>query len=555
MDTSPITVLEFREKSSENKYKNGDWETRLQDQVIINPGDAIAVRQAFIDTKSESSNVIKIEEDTIINLQNIVYNTNWETSDKTFYAPAGRPSGNDGYDYILCNYEQHGTIGSEYQIVSYLDIKSTSKVEKNPPRFFTVKAAYKDISDNVVNWVSQTIETPTLKNKTLRIAVSVVSKINPPFVVLNESELQDVGMTFVKLETEALTDDVFHPIHFSSNIIIPAGTYEPDEIAKTITEKLTVNTTSRYFTRKDMANSSFLIDSESFPNACPWDASKSACLIRSDGTYGMSFDPAKFKWIGSNQVALEYDEPTQKFLWSFLHMPVYDNSGDIVVGIKGNQAFPDNTKFFEYGRAGGIAFTSLSPKSFWEDTLGFDIGNVCIRVTQQVELIDGIQGHVPVIDLEQGKYTTAGLTGLDSVVIKNNTFTDVPTPPFQTTSSQTYEVRASRAFGIQGIDNGYFLIDIQAKMFNEIFGQNLKSHSIQAIVGRYYSADSYTSSQPTDSIPFQHRGTTSFVLDSARISILNPDGTLAPNLGDDSTIFIEVRKQQPALMPTDPKNK
>lgn len=544
MDTSPLTIIELREKSAVDIGTGtfGEWRNVLIDKVVINPGDAVAVKQAFIDTKSESSDVIKLEEPINISLENIVYNTNWDKTNKNFFRNTP-DKGVNGYDFILCDYKTSGTLGNDYEIVDTLYLKSNKTAEKHQGINFKVTASYIDITGNVANWTSSNYEVPGRSDITLTIPVNLVAKKSPQFVVTNEDRLDELGIPFDKLATSDTTIDVFHPKHFTTNITVDAGTYDPSEIAQVITDKLSINTESRFFTRENLSTSAFLTNSQVHVDQNAWDNTKYGNYMRSDGNEGMGYDLNAYAWVGSSQIALEYDEPTQKFKWSFLHMPVYDDNGDIVTGIKENENFPALNEYFEYGRAGGVAFTKMEPVSFWEDTLGFDVANVTCKVTQTETIIDGIVAFTPVIDLTAGNTTTAGLTGLDSLIIKSNVFLTVPTPPFQTISSQTTGIRAARAFGIQGVDTGYFLIDIDAQMFNEVLGQNLKSHSIQAIVGRYYSADSYTSSQSgNDAIPYIHRGLNSFTLDSFDVRILNPDGTLAPNLGGDSTIFLEVRR-------------
>ena len=69
------------------------------------------------------------------------------------------------------------------------------------------------------------------------------------------------------------------------------------------------------------------------------------------------------------------------------------------------------------------------------------------------------------------------------------------------------------------------------------------SHSIQNVVNRYYSKGSFSVSEDT-SLGYTHRGAP-LVLSGFHIRILNPQRELVSTLGDNSTIFIEVIRQDP----------
>ena len=66
------------------------------------------------------------------------------------------------------------------------------------------------------------------------------------------------------------------------------------------------------------------------------------------------------------------------------------------------------------------------------------------------------------------------------------------------------------------------------------------SRNMRGIIDRYYSANSYTSSQGGD-ISYIHYGN-SFQLQSLKIRISNSDGSVIDDLGNDNTVFIKVIK-------------
>jgi len=56
-----------------NKVNNAEWEVTLAQPVIINTGDRINIRQAYLDTRQTNSNAVVIENDTQIQLEYYFY--------------------------------------------------------------------------------------------------------------------------------------------------------------------------------------------------------------------------------------------------------------------------------------------------------------------------------------------------------------------------------------------------------------------------------------------------------------------------------------------------
>lgn len=122
----------------------------------------------------------------------------------------------------------------------------------------------------------------------------------------------------------------------------------------------------------------------------------------SDGIPNME-DFTSSRMIGASQIALEYRDT---FKWSYLHTPIYD-AGDIVVSYNNSMSWyvdnvgaipatpPGNVvvspapsqpyqdrisgtdEGYWLGAYSGISWTSLTPASLWEDTLGFDLQSLC----------------------------------------------------------------------------------------------------------------------------------------------------------------------------------
>ena len=114
-------------------------------------------------------------------------------------------------------------------------------------------------------------------------------------------------------------------------------------------------------------------------------------------------------------------------------------------------------------------------------------------------------------------------------------------PDITVIGAATTEIVASTPKLLNLIDNGYFLVEIDGKIQNELISStNIKS-TIQGIVNKYYNLNSYTSSDGSN-IFYQHRGAP-IMLSSLRVRILNPDMSLA-DVGSDTTVFLSIVKSQ-----------
>jgi len=543
MDT--VSIIELRQRDSDTVINDGDWKTTLREERYLNPGDSISIRNAFIDTKSSSSDTIKLEDDITLEFQNIIYEHNWQNDGgkKTYHTSVttSGPKNEDGYEYILCKGKASGII-TGLTFYSNLYLKSGKQVEKKRSTF-EIELEYQDENGNIVKWHSETYDTPAVSDQRDPYAINIAAKTGT-IEIVNEAYLNSIGMFFDGFDDQPVTTDVFTPLVFDSNITVPAGTYDPDDIARIISEKLSVAKNGLYVDSNIVVNSPFLHNSNVFAGGGFYNTALTNTLVRRDGRYAYEYSASAGRWLGTNQMALEYDNETQKFRWTDIHMPIYNGSGDIVTVITPNQNEPDQFKLFTAGKNSGIAFTKLEPVDFWTNTLGFNLGDILVKINMEQKQIGTFNGLAPVINLTDGVNVTSAYTGLDAAVLKNATFYDVSIPtklnPLISTSAVTTPVYASTAFGIAGVRNGYFLVDIAASFANDIIGQNLKSHTISGIVSRYYSADSYTSAEAGSSIPYIHRGTVSINLDSLHVRILNPDGTLPNDIGDDNTVFLQI---------------
>ena len=88
------------------------------------------------------------------------------------------------------------------------------------------------------------------------------------------------------------------------------------------------------------------------------------------------------------------------------------------------------------------------------------------------------------------------------------------------------------------LSSAFYFVKLSGCFTNTLVSSDKITRDINAIVSRYYSLGSYTSTSLDPSMIYTHRGEP-ILLTEASITILNPDRTIA-NVGHDNTIFIEI---------------
>lgn len=537
------TIIECRQKDSEMVNANGDWTNILTEKVLIEPGDQIAIKSVFIDTLSSTSQNLVLEKDVTLELQNIIYHYDWFTAGKkTPYAPPTfeHPSGDP---FILTTAKQNGSLPADY--FYYTKGKFSYTGDSTVWGGFNIKLQYTDANGDIHKATRYLPTAAKDRTDSREIDIDIVGK---DMQITNMSDFPGHHTKFDSWTKQAPGGTYsIVPSVFDTTITISAGSYSPSDIAEKITSLLSVNSAGQYVSNYPVS-SSFLKASKQFPDAST--AGETEPFFKDDGTAYMKFDTTGDDYyIGSNQIALEFDQNVGKFYWKYIHMPKYDSSSNIEVQYINRGTTSD---WFIANKGGGIAFTSLEPKSFWVDQLGFDENQLLAQVayTDGTQNIGSYTGHMPYIKggLVEGTNITGGFKGLDSAVVKSS-FRTVPTlsDALRSTLSadQTIPIYAQTPFSDSGIKYAYFLIEIDGVMVNDFIGQVKYSHAISGIVSRYYSIDSFTSAGTESSVPYQHLSDTPMMLSQLKIRILKPDGTLVDDVEDENTIFLQVIKANP----------
>lgn len=271
-------------------------------------------------------------------------------------------------------------------------------------------------------------------------------------------------------------------------------------------------------------------------------------------------------YLGASQVQLAYDQPTSKFVWKYLHTPIYSGSPPAetiqVANYLDSTAAAGATGPYHYGVAGsisGITLTELSSSAlnmnFWSDTLGFDPQTILAKpkpfTAKSINL--NPQGYYTrMFDPAQdpvGVAVTSAFIGNDAVYNKSgnaNTWAVPAAKEFLSTVSADTTVGLAAEEGTGDLDqdkSGYYLLDIDGIKQSAV-GSNTTSSSLQAIVSRYYNSGSYTTGDSSMGVVYQHKGPPQY-LQSLKIRVLQPNGELADDVGNDSAVFLQIDRAAP----------
>lgn len=360
----------------------------------------------------------------------------------------------------------------------------------------------------------------------------------------------------VAVSSATTSDGYFEPVELSHNFIIPAGTYSTDALSTAINISITRN-------KAESTAGTTLLENDMLKTSKYLGASETLFMVREDDSSDPEFftfnnDDANGSWIGCSTIQLGINSSTNCFEWQYLHTPYYDSQkGDASTGNPAILYEQRTNKYFSTSAMMGIALTTLTPNTFWKDQLGFDTDFATYtHGTIPRTLGTNIVGvRFPTFNVAIGTSTTAQFVGTDSVVTKTSTPGDVPTLPSNNNAQGRHQlvdtanldnflpVKAPIAYTTLAKDTtGYFLLDVQTNFRTEIVGSTDTSRTIQAIVGRFYNTGSFTIAGSDSGLVYQHVGAPQMI-QSLSIRILHPDGTLADDVGNDSTLYFEIQRQ------------
>jgi len=269
--------------------------------------------------------------------------------------------------------------------------------------------------------------------------------------------------------------------------------------------------------------------------------------------------------LGTSQFGLTYDQDSGKTELSAIHIPRYDNDGNNVVTCYLNDA---NQKRV-LNKHSGIFITSVSKGRDLIIENKVNPSQNCLKLPNSLETstnsftanIDGTTFNTTMPTfLTDGVNITGDLSTLDTLVFKRKTTTPkrhfdmapefgqvdgANDNSFNDIVAQTDSIIANEPIdpAHQGnLGEGYYLIEVDFGINNDFTSTNIMNSKISNIVSRYYVNSNVISGSSDGSIFYEHKGAPLNLSGNFKCRILNPDGTLATDVNNKSSIFLEIVK-------------
>jgi hypothetical protein len=596
MDRENVTIelrnLDSYTKNDEGVVKAGDWRTNLANQITMNQGDSLFVKQSFLDTEASSSREVNIEEDITLHLGHYYYLIQTGIAEEELSAFGGTTPVIDGKEHIACL--RKTSPSTDFRIITEIQFSTIPGVPALPKKvYFSIRST--DIDGNVRDtepiYVSDFKTNPTFSIVDVK-GLSIVYKTTDTveFAKYRNADgsrgIEDAGWAVPKLpkpgstgdvKTSAITGDLFNPIITTLDFVLPKGNYAPTDLCAVINREINRNLQPQ---GNDVVQTAFLRQTGSAYG----DANAETVFFsrNDDGDYIFSVGAAPatkdkaakaYNWLyGASQVTLDWNDDQGLFNFTYMHTPFY-YLGNEVTGYASVQPPPPTATSYPVDRYGGIIFRTLGattvkdgvPYDFWDKKLGF---NVAHNTAGSITSFDTpvVKGGLTTFTIPTaiGDNVTANFTGADSLVNKSKpdsgqpetyNFRLAPEPAAITsgdmsfnTSSYTTPVLAEFSVFKQNLNFGYYLIEIDSNFSNNFVDYDSTNTKIKSIVSRYQSYESYTAGSSDGSLIYTHKGPTA-LLSSFNVRILDSSKQLATNIGNDNTVFLTLVRAAPEPAP------
>jgi len=587
MSSDRITTLELRQQSANNVIGNGNFQTILQTPITIEEGDEVVITNSFLDTTTQTNTSVNIDEDINLEFEFYPWVNNIYTDGKITTGAA--PIKLDGMKHIPCTYQEHTGGKTGYSLLQFIVVTQFDDTS-NYYGAYTIVFDYIDINDQPQK---VSVFCPTSDVRDLN------PQINPIGVIFKDGTLSlDPTMNLLVINSEPynmrvgtnLVTDIepfvfgviyvpitqnssYNPVTFKKSITIPAGVYQPDLFADTITKLMTVNNqTTLNETSGTGVQNTLLQASVDFPPSTYTFVNAEASFVtggteKAGSGFNYTGTISDAVWVGTNQFALEFDANTSRYVLVDMHMPIYINGNKCVVQMRAD----DGSVFPATGYSGisikNITATAVSTgiviPQFALNVLGFEIGKLNPPITYVTQSVVGGIGFAPNLKFISGVNYTSAFNGIDVRVNKDlgntgaaneSTFTKVTTTSdvVNIVGDSTDSIFGDNIFSTGAYTFGYYKIEINSVFKNLLIGEETIQRNIMGIVSKYYESESYTDG--TQGIPYIHKGTP-VQLSQIGVRILNSNNVVPDIIGDDNTIFLQITKAQKQILPPQPAKK
>jgi hypothetical protein len=591
-------IIELNEKEAIHKIQNGEWISNLSKSIVIEEGDTLQLKSSMLDAIAQTAEQINIDRDLKLVLKFGMYYNDWlplwtETDTPPEYLFYERINNNgSGNTQSLGD----GRYVIPYKKISGFDTGFSSTTGWNfanldntaPSAPFVIQYSYIDIN-NQLTYLNHNI--PSIpKNSEYTDYFSLIFKDGTLKIVspdISKNGLVSYGPANV---TPIVTDNGYAPYNFEAVVLLPKGNYTAPELSLFISKELSKNATSpfnqgtdtNYIDNPFLKNTNMFIAGQVQPDGHGGTIPEPVYYVRYDidnQSLDSSFDgamiindtpagaPAGFNnsiFLGASQIALDYDQDSSSFQWSYLHTPLLDSATGKNLSIK----YLNNTNNISaIGAHSGIYFTNLHAEDmegnlfdFWRGVIGLDVDNICVDYQDVLINQFGVSNSSWVIlePLQLSKNITSAYIGIDTAVIKTtNTWMKQQKIPSASSANwidstadpnTTTQIRASIKLPELQNTFSHYLIDLGMKFQNELIGADEVYRSYNGIINKFYNFGSYIySDDGAGGIAYQHKGAP-IVLKSVKCAIRrSSDRQVDDNLGNNSCIYMQLIKAPPKV--------
>ena len=266
--------------------------------------------------------------------------------------------------------------------------------------------------------------------------------------------------------------------------------------------------------------------------------------------------------LGASQFGILYDESEDKMSIGQIHAHLYDSTPDSTNNNPQVRVIPTQDGLSYVDRCCGLFITGMNPPNFWygpNSSLKLNRNILCTPRQVQGVRADGVKEIYEYVDLVVGQNCTADELTIDNLLSKErpkspvnsgfdiakNTLTEIKSSvmgigiPIKAgnTLNPSNDVVAIKSQG------GYFKLEVGIpNIHQDVRESNRINNNIQAIISRFYHDGNYTTSYDEGSIPIVYNSETPTMVTEFRVRILEPNGQLSNPIGNTSTIFIEIDK-------------
>lgn len=580
------TVISVSAYNSKGKISNGEWDSILAETMIINNGDGIVIKDAYIDTRTRSSDDIYIEEDTTLYFNHYYYYVNAFTDNDKMQVMSTNVSstGLTATSHQFTSVPSTGFVnlpqpdGLPYMLMIYwypYDVNTHSYPSTDPngnpltpiwqPMVgvwqYTIKAGSyaKDylatkITKEMARVSPDKIDAGYALNVGLgdmRISETISNTPRKNFVV--QPIIRREGGTahqygyYVDYNNLQNSPNVPGYIPSDGNGLIPA-------IFLSIVSQEGRRNYSNITETEYIIYPYIRLESNGFQN----------------NMFGQGENYIIAPMVGATEISLVYnDQNNGIYSFDYLHTPLLVSGKEVVMISSLNLSTlsdevynPVDTAMSD--RQAGIIPARLEPESFWRDILGFDtnalygggkIGNDIslpqMKWADYQAITTGNYWGVSMLNDPR-----MGLTVMGNNMTFPSSFRDTiyrqyiyqgyiaDTPAlFGTMTWESTSTNMVEAVGppLNPGDTGHFLIEITG--YNTNYFDENDAYQVKSIISSYYiTANSFATAPFPDSFVYEHHGEP-IIIGSLKIRILNPKTKKVLPIGPNSTIYLQITQQ------------